>query len=190
MISSDLLNNLCTNENTCKMWCDARGIASSSICRKWMNSSIRLMISSDLLKKSWMTCYFNSNNMNIVWIGILFKGNINWPARDEATKARIETTHTLPTKVKHPSYNIRMYWTNSCQPTVRIQQNIFEQTLIEVGNLHLYASFGTFCVQIGQLFESQWAFEECLNIDKSLFSKENVADFDFLRMFKHSLLLE
>ena len=25
-----------------------------------------------------------------------------------------------------------------------------------VGSSHLYASFGTFCVQIGQLFEAQW----------------------------------
>ena len=83
-----------------------------------------------------------------------------------------------------------MYWTNFCRPTVRVQQNIFEQPLIEVGSLNLYTSFGTFCIQIGQLLESQWAFEECLNIDKSLFSKENVADFDFLRMFKDSLRLK
>ena len=37
---------------------------------------------------------------------------------------------------------------------------------------------------------SAQAFEECLNIDKSLFSKEKVADFDFLRMFKDSLRLK
>ena len=83
-----------------------------------------------------------------------------------------------------------MYWMNFCQPIIRLQQNIFEQSLIEVGSLHIYACFGTFCVQIGQIFESQWAFEECLNIDKSLFSQENVADFDFLRIFKDSLRLE
>ena len=40
-------------------------------------------------------------------------------------------------------------------PTVRLQQNIFEKTLIEVGSLHLHASFDTFCVQIGQLLEAQ-----------------------------------
>ena len=79
---------------------------------------------------------------------------------------------TLHTKIKHPRYNIRMYWTNFCQPTVRVQQNIFEQTLIKVGSLNIYASFGIFCVQIGQLFESQCAIEECLKIVKSLFSKE------------------
>ena len=51
--------------------------------------------------------------------------------------------HTLPTKI------------NFCQPIVRLQQNIFEQTLIEVGSLNIYTSFGTFWVQIGELFESQ-----------------------------------
>ena len=36
----------------------------------------------------------------------------------------------------------------------------------------------------------QWAFKECFNIDKYLFSKENVADFEYLWMFKDSLRLE
>ena len=76
-----------------------------------------------------------------------------------------------------------MYWTNFC-----VQQNIFEQPLmIKVGSLNLYASFGTFWIQIGQSFDSQWAFEEWLNIDKSLFSKENVVNFG---MFKDSLCRE
>ena len=57
-----------------------------------------------------------------------------------------------------------------------------KKTLIEVGRSHR-----TFCVQICQLFKAQWAFEEFLNIDKSLFLKENVADLDFLRIFKDSL---
>ena len=38
---------------------------------------------------------------------------------------------------------------------IHVQQNIFEQTLIEVVILHLYASFGTFYLQIDQLFEAQ-----------------------------------
>ena len=79
-------------------------------------------------------------------------------------------TCTVRFKSMNPRYNIRMYWMNFCQPTNRVKQNIFEQTLIKDVSLSLYASFGTFCVQIGQLFESQWAFEECLNIDKSLWS--------------------
>ena len=39
-----------------------------------------------------------------------------------------------------------------------VQQDIFEKTSIEVGNSLLYASFGTFWVQIGQLVEAQWDF--------------------------------
>ena len=42
---------------------------------------------------------------------------------------------------------------------------------------HLYASFGTFCTKIGHLLETQGVFEVCLEIDKSLLSKENVLDF-------------
>ena len=33
--------------------------------------------------------------------------------------------------------------------------HIFEKTLIEDGSSHIYASFVTFCVLIGQLFEAQ-----------------------------------
>ena len=66
----------------------------------------------------------------------------------------------------------------------------FWKTLIEAGSSHLYSSFGTFCVQIGQLFEAQWVFEKCLKTVKSLFSKENVVDFQFFRKFKVSLCLE
>ena len=41
------------------------------------------------------------------------------------------------------------------QPTVHVQKNIFEKTLIEVGSPYLCASFGTFRAQIGQSFEAQ-----------------------------------
>ena len=50
-----------------------------------------------------------------------------------------------------------MYWTIFWQLTIHVQQDIFEKTLIEVGSSHLYASSGTFCVQIGQLFEALYA---------------------------------
>ena len=66
---------------------------------------------------------------------------------------------TDSTKINRPGHNIRMYWTNFWQLTIHIQQNIFEKTLIEVGSPHLYASFGTFCVQIGQLFAAQWVLK-------------------------------
>ena len=57
---------------------------------------------------------------------------------------------------------------------------MFEKTLKEDGSPHLYASFGTFCVQIGQLIAAQWLFESCLKFNKSLSSKENVDDFAIL----------
>ena len=66
----------------------------------------------------------------------------------------------------------------------------FEKTLIEVGSSHIYASLGTFWVQIGQLFEAQWVFEKCMKTVKSLFLKENDADFEFFRKFKVSLRLD
>ena len=80
-----------------------------------------------------------------------------------------------------------MYWRNICY---FMCNKSFEKNVIEDGSLHIYFHFGTFCVQIGWLFKSQWAFKECLNIDKSLFSKKNVAALIFLLVFKDSLLLK
>ena len=99
-------------------------------------------------------------------------------------------TYTLTRKNMNLPYSIRMYWTNSWQPTVHVQQTIFEKSLIEVGSSHLYASFGTFCVQIGRLLEAQWVFEKCMKTVKSLFSTENDVDFEFFWRFKVSLCLE
>ena len=83
-----------------------------------------------------------------------------------------------------------MYWTNFWQPTVHAPQIYFEKTLIKAGSSHLYASFGTFCVQIGQLFEVQWVFEKYMKAVKSLISKENDVDLEFYRKFKVSLRLD
>ena len=69
---------------------------------------------------------------------------------DNATVLWIQNG-TAAIKINRPGHNICMYWTNFWQPTVHVQQNIFKKTLIEVGSPHLYASFGTFCPQIGQL---------------------------------------
>ena len=66
---------------------------------------------------------------------------------------------TDSTKINRPGHNIRMYWPNFWQPTVHVQENIFEKTHIEVCNPHIYASFGFFCVQIGQSFTAQWVFK-------------------------------
>ena len=88
------------------------------------------------------------------------------------------------------SYSIRMYWTNFWKPTVHVQQNIFEKTLLEVGSSHLYASFGTFCVQIDQLFETQWDFKlsEEFEIDVIFLRKQRF--YSFLTFFKISLCLD
>ena len=40
-----------------------------------------------------------------------------------------------------------------------------------------------FCVRICQLFQANWGLEECLKKKKSSCLKENVADFEFLRIF-------
>ena len=66
---------------------------------------------------------------------------------------------TIPFKINYPVHNVRMYWPNFWLPTVRKQQSIFEKTHIEVYSSHLHASFGTFSVESGQLFEAQWIFE-------------------------------
>ena len=73
-----------------------------------------------------------------------------------------------------------MYCSYFWQPSIHVEQNIFEKTPIEVCSPYLYASFGTFCDQIDQSFEAEWVFEVRLEIDKSLWSKENVFDFGIL----------
>ena len=59
-----------------------------------------------------------------------------------------------------PGNKICIYWTNFWQPTVHVQQKCFEKTFIEACSPHNYASFVTFCVQFGQLFEAQWVFKQ------------------------------
>ena len=83
-----------------------------------------------------------------------------------------------------------MYWMNFWPPIVHEQQNIFEKDIIEVDSSHLYASFGTFCVHIGQFLEAQWVFEKCLKTLQLLFLKENEVNFEILWKFKISLSLE
>ena len=86
----------------------------------------------------------------------------------------------LPRENINLPYSIRMYWMNFWQPTVHVQQNIFEKTLKEVCSAHFNASFSTFSARIGHLFEAHGVFEICLKIDKSPSSKKNVVDFGIL----------
>ena len=65
-----------------------------------------------------------------------------------------------------------------------------KKTLTEFGSSHLYASFGTFCVQIGQLLKAQRVFEKRMKTVKLLFSNENDVDFEFFRKLKVSLRLD
>ena len=55
----------------------------------------------------------------------------------------LENEDTNSIKINRLGYNMS-FWLL----TVHVQQNIFEQTLIEVYRPHLYASFGTFCFKL------------------------------------------
>ena len=79
---------------------------------------------------------------------------------------------------------IRIFDSPSFLTTKYFWKNSYESLL---PNLH--TSFGTFCVQSGQSFKPQTQIES-LNIDKSPFTKENVANFVFFRVFKDSLCIE
>ena len=83
-----------------------------------------------------------------------------------------------------------MYWTNFWPPTVHVKQNIFVKTFIEIDSSHLNASFGTFCVQIGQIFELQWDFKlsEKFEIDLIFLQKQHF--YRFQAFFKDSLSLQ
>ena len=50
-----------------------------------------------------------------------------------------------------------------------------KKNLIEVGSSHLYATFGTFWVQIGPFLEAQGFFEISLKKVKCRFPKKDVA---------------
>ena len=73
---------------------------------------------------------------------------------------------------------------------MHIQQNIFKKILLEIGSSHLYASFGTFCVQIGQLFEEQWFFKLSKEFEIDDIFLRNQWFVDVQAFFKESLCLE
>ena len=50
----------------------------------------------------------------------------------------------MPRKNMNLPYSMRLYYTNFWQPTVQVQQNIFEKTLIEVYSSYTYACFLAF----------------------------------------------
>ena len=74
---------------------------------------------------------------------------------------------TLTRKNMNLPYSICMHVLNEFLTADRsCTSRYFWKTLIEVGSSHIYASFGTFWVKIGQLFEAQWVFEKCLKTVK------------------------
>ena len=88
----------------------------------------------------------------IVFIIVVSRNSVH-----DYVKITYRTTDS--TKINRPGHNIRMHWAIFRQPTVHVQQHIFEKILIEICSSYLYASFGTFYVQIGQFFEAQWIFK-------------------------------
>ena len=50
-----------------------------------------------------------------------------------------------------------------------------------------YTSFGTFCAQIGQLFELQWIFEVCLKSTNRPHGRKMLLISEFFRLLKDSL---
>ena len=60
-------------------------------------------------------------------------------------------------------------------------KKLIQKIVVHIFKLRL----APFASKLVQLFVAQWAFEECLNI-----SKENVANFEFLRIFKGLLHLD
>ena len=127
-----------------------------------------------------------------------FKGTLNWLKYIIWKKKLIPRTgfmllslQNLPklltdsTKINRPGYNIRMYWTNFWQMTFHMQQ--FH---MQVRSSHLYASFGTLCVQIGQLFEAQWDFELSEEFEFDVIFLRKQRFYRFHKFFKDTLCLE
>ena len=72
------------------------------------------------------------------------------------------TLHTDSIKINSPGHNISMYCTSFWQPTVHVQQNVFEKSLVENCSPHLYAFFWHFLRSNWSIIRgtvSIWTFE-------------------------------
>ena len=49
---------------------------------------------------------------------------------------------------------------NFCRPTILVKQNIFERNLKKIRSPNIYASYGTFWVQIVNLFAPLSVYED------------------------------
>ena len=95
---------------------------------------------------------------------VIGKKNVFFPHSWFSNWKNLKNTDSI--KINRPGYKIRNICTEQiCSP-------------------HFYASFGTFCVQNGQLFVAQWVFEVCLKIDYRIFSKISGAYFKLSEEFE------
>ena len=67
--------------------------------------------------------------------------------------------HAYTAQQKHESTLLHTYVLNEFLTADRLGTINYFWKNSEVDSSHLYASFGTFCVQIVQLFEAQWDFK-------------------------------
>ena len=89
-----------------------------SLCTVYFNYSFPLQGQNGSVEKGWL-------------IGMLCK----LPVRSNDVTSHYYVwhhllVHTVRFKSMNPRYNIHMYWTIFCLPTIRLDQNIFEKTLI------------------------------------------------------------
>ena len=82
-------------------------------------------------------------------------------------------------------------WTFESRPFMYIQKNFFGKTIIEVCTPCLYASFGTLCAQIGQLFEAQFSlWSMFVKSTNRCYPREVTSISEFFWLLKDSLYRE
>ena len=105
-----------------------------------------LWILSILYPNSRWSHIIDAKRVGFIWISWYF------PEKIFKHVSRVE--HSIFYELLHWPAKTWIYFT----PYV-CTERIFEKYLIEIGRSHLYASFGTFWVKIGQLVETQWDFK-------------------------------
>ena len=69
-------------------------------------------------------------------------------------------TFTVENTSMNPKYFIRIYWTNFWQSAAHVKRSMFGKIPTKICSPNLCASFGTFLVWIGQLFNPPSEFKE------------------------------
>ena len=109
----------------------------------------------------WMAIWDEDFKFKRVALNHLFAS----PLFQVASQSQIDVTILTVVYLKHNRvFNLIFHEKAS---NVSWRKNTMQcSVLILLNRQHLYASFGTFCFQIGQLFQAQWVFEESLKSDK------------------------